>query len=133
MRKEDSGGTSPTRVYVVKKMKSPDLLLANDATPLFTLHVRLGACHPINRCRLAREPVILNCEGGSSAAMAVDGGRRLWRKTSAKDEGDGCKRQENGTMDPYSQFRPCLSSPASRGPSPAHRSALDSEMVVQRR
>jgi hypothetical protein len=95
-KKEDSGGTSPARAYAVKKMKSPGLILASDAAPLFTLNVRLSACHPISRCRLAREPVVLNREGGSSEAMAVDGGRRSWRKTSAKDEEDGRKRQKMG-------------------------------------
>jgi hypothetical protein len=34
----------------------------------------------------------LNQEGGSSAAMAVDGGRRSRRKTGVEDKGDGCKR-----------------------------------------
>jgi hypothetical protein len=68
------------------------LMLASDAAPLFTLHARPGACHRISRRRLAREPIVLNREGGSSAAMAVDGGQRSWRKTSAKDEGDGHKR-----------------------------------------
>jgi hypothetical protein len=58
----------------VKKTKSPSLMLASDVAPLFTLHARPGACHPISHHRLAREPVILNREGGSSAAMAVDGG-----------------------------------------------------------
>jgi hypothetical protein len=108
-KKEDSGGTSPARAYAAKKMKSPSLLVS-DVAPLFTLHARLGAYHPISRHRLAREPVVLNREGGSSAAMAVDGGRRSWRKTSAKDEGDGRKRQEDGSMDPYARFHPYLSS-----------------------
>jgi phage terminase small subunit len=76
-KKEDSGGTSPAKAYATKKTKSPGLMLASDAAPLFTLHVRLGTCHPISRRRLAREPVILNREGGSSAAMAVDGDQRL--------------------------------------------------------
>jgi hypothetical protein len=73
-KKEDRGGTSPARAYAAKKTKPPGLMLASDAAPLFTLHARLGAYHPISRRRLAREPVVLNREGGSSAAMAVDGG-----------------------------------------------------------
>jgi hypothetical protein len=84
-KEEDSGGTSPARAYAGKKAMSPGLMLASDAAPLFILHARLGACHPISRRRLAREPVVLNREGGSSAAMAVDGGQRSWRKTSAND------------------------------------------------
>jgi hypothetical protein len=128
-------------------------MLASDAAPLFALHVRPGAFHPISRRRLAKEPVVLNHEGGSSAAMAVDGGRRSWRKTSAKDEGDGRKRQENGSMDPYARFHPlfilpCKWQPIERGascphralriprrrqagPCPAHQLALDGEVVVQ--
>jgi hypothetical protein len=50
------------------------------------LHARPGACHPISRYKLAREPVALNCEGGSSAAMAVDGGRRSWSKKAGEWE-----------------------------------------------
>jgi hypothetical protein len=73
-KKEDRGGTSPTRAYAAKKMKSPGLMLASDAALLFTFHARSGACHPIRCRRLAREPVVLNHEGGSSVAMAVDGG-----------------------------------------------------------
>jgi hypothetical protein len=88
-KKEDSGGTSPAKAYATKKTKSPDLMLASDAAPLFTLHVRPGTCHPISHRGLAREPVVFNHEGGSSAAMVMDDGRRSWRKTSAKDEGDG--------------------------------------------
>jgi hypothetical protein len=76
-KKEDNGGTSLARAYATKKTKSPGLMLASDMAPLFILHVRPGACHPISRRRLAREPIILNRKGGGSAAMAVDGGRRL--------------------------------------------------------
>jgi hypothetical protein len=76
-KKEDGGGTSPVRAYAAKKMKSPYLMLASDAAPFFNLDARQGACHPISRRRLAREPVVLNREGGSSAVMAVDGGRRM--------------------------------------------------------
>jgi hypothetical protein len=108
---------APARAYAAKKTKSPGLMLASDAAPLFTLHARPSACHPIRHRSLAREPVVLNHEGGSSAAMAVDDGRRSWSKTSAKDEGDGRKRQENGTMDPYAWFHPYLSSPVSGSPS----------------
>jgi hypothetical protein len=153
-KKEDSGGTSPARAYATKKTTSPGLMLASNAAPLFTLHVRPGACHPICRRRLAREPVILNYEGGSSAAMAVDGGRRSWRKTSAKDEGDGRKRQENGSMDSYAWFHPLFILPSKRqpighgascphhalriprrwqvGPGPARQSVLYGKKVVQR-
>ena len=42
-KKEDRGGTSSARAYAAKKTKSPDLMLASDAAPLFTLHARLGA------------------------------------------------------------------------------------------
>jgi hypothetical protein len=90
--------------------------LASDAAPLFTLHARLDACHPISRRRLAREPVILNREGGSSAAMAVDGGRRSRRKTGAEDKGDGRKRQEGGSMDPYARCQPLFILPSKRQP-----------------
>jgi hypothetical protein len=75
--KEDSGGTSPARTYATKKMKSPGLMLANDATPCFSLGVRPGTYHPISHRRLVREPIILNREGGSSAAMAVNEGQGL--------------------------------------------------------
>jgi hypothetical protein len=76
-KKEDNGGTCPARAYATKKMKSPGLMLASDAAPFFSLEAGPSACHPISRHRLAREPVVLNREGGSSAAMVVDGGRRL--------------------------------------------------------
>jgi hypothetical protein len=76
-KKDDNGGTSPARAYAIKKTKSPSLMLASDETPCFSLGARPGACHPISHYRLAREPVVLNCEGGSSVAMAVDGGRGL--------------------------------------------------------
>jgi hypothetical protein len=45
-KKEDSGGTSPARAYATKKTKSPSLMSASDAAPLFTLHARSAACHP---------------------------------------------------------------------------------------
>jgi hypothetical protein len=77
MRKEDNGGTSPARAYAAKKTKSPDLKLASDAAPSFSLGVRPGACHPISHCRLAREPVVLNRKGGGSVAMAENNGRGL--------------------------------------------------------
>jgi hypothetical protein len=76
-KKEDDDGTSKARAYTAKKTKSPGFMLASDVTPFFNLDARLGACHPISNRRLAREPIVLNREGGSSAAMAVDGGRRL--------------------------------------------------------
>jgi hypothetical protein len=113
-KKDDSGDTNPTRAYAAKKTKSPGLMLASDAAPPFTSHMRSGTCHPISHRRLAREPVVLNREGGSSTAMAVDGDRRSWRKTSAKDEGDEHKRQENGSMDPYAQFHPLFILPCKR-------------------
>jgi hypothetical protein len=96
------------------------------ASMLRCWHARSGACHPISHCKLARQPVVLNRKGGSSAATVVDGGRRSWRKTSAKDEGDGCKRQENGGMDSYSRFHPlfilpCKQLPIGRGASCPHR------------
>jgi hypothetical protein len=76
-KKENSDGTSPARAYAMKKTKSPGLMLASDTALLFTLHERPSAYHPISRRRLVREPVVLNREGGSSAAVAVDGDRRL--------------------------------------------------------
>jgi hypothetical protein len=85
-KKEDNGGTNLAKAYAAKKMKCPDLMLASDAVPLFTLHVRPGAYHPISHRRLAREPVVMNREGGSSAAMVVDGGRRSQRKTDAEGQ-----------------------------------------------
>jgi hypothetical protein len=75
-KKGDSDGTSPARAYAAKKTMSADPMLASDAAPLFTLHVRPGTCHLISHIRLAREPVVLNHEGGCSTAMVVDGGRR---------------------------------------------------------
>jgi hypothetical protein len=109
-----------------EKDKVPRLMLASDAAPLFTLHARPGACHPISHRRLAREPVVLNREGGSSAAMAVDGGRRSWRKTDAENKGDGHKGQEDESMDPYAQFHPLFIlprkwQPIGRGTSCPHR------------
>jgi hypothetical protein len=116
VRKEDSGGTSPAKAYAVKKTKSLSLMLASDAALLFTLHARPGACHPISHRRLVREPVVLNREGGSSAAMAVDSGQRSRRKTSAEDKGDGRKRQEEGSMAPYARFHPLFILPSKRQP-----------------
>jgi hypothetical protein len=84
-KKEDSGGTSLARAYAAKKTKSPDPMLVSDTTLCFSLGARPGAYHPISRRRLARESVILNREGGSSAAMAVDGGRGLRRNQVAKE------------------------------------------------
>jgi hypothetical protein len=79
-QREKEGGqrsTSPAGVYAAKKMKSPGLMLASDAAPFFSLDARSGACHPISCRRLAKEPIVLNREGGSSAVMTVDGGKRL--------------------------------------------------------
>jgi hypothetical protein len=47
--------------------------------------VRSGACHPISRRRLARKPIILNHEGGSSAAMAVNDGQELSRNQEVQE------------------------------------------------
>jgi hypothetical protein len=55
-------------------------MLASDAIPWFSLAARPGTYNPISHCRLAREPIVLNHEDGSSAAMVVDGGQRLRRK-----------------------------------------------------
>jgi hypothetical protein len=79
-KEEDSGGTSPARTYAAKKTNSPGAMLASDAILRFSLGTRPGDYHPISHCRLAREPVVLNREDKSSAAMAVDSGRRLRRK-----------------------------------------------------
>jgi hypothetical protein len=49
--------------------------------------VRPGACHLISCCRLARESDVLNHEGMSSAAMAVDGGQGLRRNQETKEMG----------------------------------------------
>jgi hypothetical protein len=77
VRKEDIGDTSLARAYTAKKTKSPGLMLASDVTPCFSLGARLGAYRPISHRRLAKEPVVLNRKGGSSAAMAVNDGRGL--------------------------------------------------------
>jgi hypothetical protein len=95
-KREDSGGTSPARAYTEKKMKSPGSILASNAIPCFSLGSRLGACHPISCHRLAREPVILNHEGGSSVAMAVDGGGRLRRKREVRDNKRKKRRAQDG-------------------------------------
>jgi hypothetical protein len=52
-------------------------MLASDVAPFFSLDARPGVCHPISRRKLAKESVVLNCEGGSLAAIVMDGGRRL--------------------------------------------------------
>jgi hypothetical protein len=126
---EEEGGQrwhQPRQGVRCEKDKVPCLMLASDAAPLFTLHARPGTCHPISHRRLAREPVVLNREGGSSAAMAVDGGRRSRRKTDAENKGDGHKGQEDGSMDPYAQFHPLFilpskQQPIGRGTSCPHR------------
>jgi hypothetical protein len=84
-KEEDDGGTSPARAYTAKKMKSHGPMLASDVTPCFSLGARPGACHPINHHRLAREPIVLNREGGSSAAMTVDDGQGLRRNHGTKE------------------------------------------------
>jgi hypothetical protein len=66
---DDTGGTSPSRAYAEKKMKSPGAKLASGMTPHFSLCSKPGACHPISRRKLTREPDDLNREDGSSAAM----------------------------------------------------------------
>jgi hypothetical protein len=76
-KEEDNDGTNPARAYAAKKTKSPNLMLTSDVTPCFSLGARPDTCHPINRHRLAREPVILNRKGGSSTAMVVNDGRGL--------------------------------------------------------
>jgi hypothetical protein len=65
-------------------------MLDNDAIPCFSLASRPGTCHPINHRSLAREPIVLNHEDGSSVAMAFDDGRRLRRKQEAREN----KRQK---------------------------------------
>jgi hypothetical protein len=76
-KKDDNSDTSLARAYAAKKTKSLSPMLASNATPCFSLDARSGACYPINHHRLAREPVDLNREGGSSASMAVDRGQGL--------------------------------------------------------
>jgi hypothetical protein len=75
-------------------MKSLGSMLASDVILHFGLSLRPGTCHLINRLRLAREPIVLNREDGSSAAMVVNGGQRLRRKQEA---------QENKTQKRWSQ------------------------------
>jgi hypothetical protein len=78
-KKEDIGITSLARAYATKKIKSPSLMLASDTAPCFSLGARPGTCHPISCRRLAREPIVLNREGGSLAAMAENDGQGLWK------------------------------------------------------
>jgi hypothetical protein len=85
-KKEDSGGTSPARAYTAKKIKSPSPMLGSDVTPCFSLGARPGTCHPISHRTLAREPIILNREGRSSAAMAMDGGQGLKKPRGAGEQ-----------------------------------------------
>jgi hypothetical protein len=116
-QREEEGGQwwhQPRQSVRREEDEVPGLMLASDVAPLFTLHVRPGTYDAISHHRLAREPVVLNREGGSSAAKVVDGGQRSWRKTSAKDEGDGRKRQKNGSMDPYARFHPLFILPCKR-------------------
>jgi hypothetical protein len=88
MRKnDDSGGTNPARAYAEKKTKSPGSKLASGMTPRFSLCSKPGACHPISRRKLAREPDDLNREGGSSAAM-VD-----WRWSQVEKKAKGVGEQ----------------------------------------
>jgi hypothetical protein len=87
MRKnDDSGSTTQTRAYD-EKTKSPGSKLASGTTPRFSLCSKLGACHPISRRKLAREPDDLNHEGGSSAAM-VD-----WRWSQVEKKAKGVGEQ----------------------------------------
>jgi hypothetical protein len=76
---------APARAYAAKKMKSSGTMLTSDVILRFSLGTIPGAYHPINRCRLTRELVVLNREGGSSTAMAVDGDRRLRRKQEVRE------------------------------------------------
>jgi hypothetical protein len=51
-------------------------MLASDAAPLFTLHARPSAFHPISRRRLSREPILLSRE---------EEAQRPWWWTVVKD------------------------------------------------
>jgi hypothetical protein len=86
-KKDDNDSTNPARAYTAKKDVNDSTNPASDATPCFSLGARPGAYHPISHRRLAREPVVLNREGGSSAAMAVDDGRGLRRSQETKEMG----------------------------------------------
>jgi hypothetical protein len=55
--------------YAEKKTKSLDAKLVSGTTPRFSLCSKPGACHPISRRKLVREPDDLNREGGSPTAM----------------------------------------------------------------
>jgi hypothetical protein len=69
--------------------------LASDVAPCFSLGVRPSAYHPISRRRLAREPVVLNHEGGSSTAMVENDGWGLWKKVrGVGGKGDEHRLQE---------------------------------------
>jgi hypothetical protein len=87
-KKEDSGGTSPDRVYAAKKMKSPGPMLASDVTPCFSLGARPGACHPISCHRLARES---HLEPRRQVLSSHGGGWWLGVEKKPRDKGDGCK------------------------------------------
>jgi hypothetical protein len=119
--KKDSGVTSPARAYAAKKTKSHGPMLANDVIPCFSLGARPGACHPISHRRLAREPVALNREGGSSTTMAVDSGRGLRRNQEAQENKWQRRRvQDDRRMEVWIRMADsthCLSSPASGSPS----------------
>jgi hypothetical protein len=120
------------------------------------LEARSSACHPISHRRLAREPIVLNREGGSSVAMAVGGGRRLQGNQEVQETKEmGTKGRRMRVWIRTLGSIPYLSSPASGspsgttlhahtarssypgankggGPGPAHQSVLDGGMVVQR-
>jgi hypothetical protein len=95
-KKEDSDSTSLARAYTEKKMKSPGSMLANDVILHFSPSSRPGVCHPISDRMLTRELVILNHKDGSSAAMVVDGGRRLRRKQEMWENKKQKRRAQDG-------------------------------------
>jgi hypothetical protein len=108
----------------------------------FSLGVRPGTCHPISRRKLAREPVVLNHEDGSSAAKTVDGGRRLRRKQEVRENKRQKRRVQDGrTMEVWIRMVDstlCLPSLASGSPSDAmhgahtsHSAYLDTNKGVQ--
>jgi hypothetical protein len=76
---------------------------------------KTGACHPISRCKLTREPDDLNREGGSSAPM-VDW---RWLQVGKKAKGMGeqgtketCARwKENGSCESIRWIPPSIYPP----------------------
>jgi hypothetical protein len=80
LQQHEEGGQrrhQPSQGVCHKEDEVPQPHVASDATPCFSLGARPGASHPINCRRLAKEPVVLNREGGSSAPMVVNDGRGL--------------------------------------------------------